>query len=374
MRPSLLLSGDRADFTTLSVDFEKGEIKIVANYPAPENVSWVEPESSSGSVDRLVALSEGEEYGLLFTLEIDHSQKTCNITSQQPTLGAPAHCDWQYLGGSVALYPITITEAEGLRLEDTLRTELLPEFPYKAAGQGPNKGRQQQCHVHQVLEDKKGLLYAPDLGADRVWVLSRDGLELKIQGWLQCPPGTGARHAVLTPDEKTMYVIGELSHSVIAFDLSTAPGMNVQPIDDFEVNIIPATVHADHQSMMDSAELSLHPKIPNVLYASNRWEKHIAEREPHLQNGHEQPQGDAIAIILLSQDGKKSQEVRHVRTNLDTIRGFRINDDGKFVVVAGQEGGGIEIYKIEGARGDIWTLIASLNEGLDSGIKHAVWL
>lgn len=93
MRPSLLLSGDRADFTTLSVDFEKGEIKIVANYPAPENVSWVEPESSSGSVDRLVALSEGEEYGLLFTLEIDHSQKTCNITSQQPTLGAPAHCE-----------------------------------------------------------------------------------------------------------------------------------------------------------------------------------------------------------------------------------------------------------------------------------------
>lgn len=122
---------------------------------------------------------------------------------------------WQYLGGSVALYPITITEAEGLRLEDTLRTELLPEFPYKAAGQGPNKGRQQQCHVHQVLEDKKGLLYAPDLGADRVWVLSRDGLELKIQGWLQCPPGTGARHAVLTPD-------GELTRN-LQFLFSVTP-------------------------------------------------------------------------------------------------------------------------------------------------------
>ena len=54
--------------------------------------------------------------------------------------------------------------------------------------------------MHQVLEDKKGLLYAPDLGADRVWVLSRNGAELEVQGWLQCPPGTGARHAVLTPD------------------------------------------------------------------------------------------------------------------------------------------------------------------------------
>jgi 6-phosphogluconolactonase (cycloisomerase 2 family) len=54
--------------------------------------------------------------------------------------------------------------------------------------------------VHQVLEEKRGLLYAPDLGADRVWVLSSNGLELKVQGWLQCPPETGARHAVLTPD------------------------------------------------------------------------------------------------------------------------------------------------------------------------------
>lgn len=52
--------------------------------------------------------------------------------------------------------------------------------------------------MHQVLEDRKGLLYAPDLGADRVWVLTRNGAELEVQGWLQCPAGTGARHAVLT--------------------------------------------------------------------------------------------------------------------------------------------------------------------------------
>ncbi|KAJ4263381.1 hypothetical protein NW762_006200 [Fusarium torreyae] len=384
MKPSLLLSGDRANFTTLAVDLEKGEIKVAADYPAPENVSWVEPESSNGDVDRLIALSEGEESGLLFTFEIDHAKKTCNITSQQPTLGAPAHfitlqdktalALGTYLGGSAALYPISITESEGLRLKATPRTEILPEFPYKAAGHGPNKGRQQQCHVHQVLEDKKGFLYAPDLGADRVWVLARNGTELEVRGWLQCSPGTGARHAVLTPDEKLIYVIGELSHNVTAFDLSTPPGKDVQPINGFEVNVIPPNVHPDHQFMMDSAELSLHPKIPNVLYVSNRWEKHIAEREPHLQNVHEQPQGDTIAIILLSEDGKKPQQIKHVRTNLDTIRGFRLSGDGKFVVVAGQEGGGIEIYSISGDKGDVWTLIASLNEGLDSDIKHVVWL
>jgi 6-phosphogluconolactonase (cycloisomerase 2 family) len=106
----------------------------------------------------------------------------------------------QYLGGSVALYPISITDTDGLLLTDSPRTEIWPDFPYTGIGHGPNKGRQRQCHVHQVLEDKRGLLYAPDLGSDRVWILRRDEMELELCGWLQCPPGTGSRHAVLTPD------------------------------------------------------------------------------------------------------------------------------------------------------------------------------
>lgn len=127
-----------------------------------------------------------------------------------------------------------------------------------------------------------------------------------------------------------MYVIGELSHTVIAFDLSTAPAEAIQPIDGFAPNIIPSTVHPAHQSMMDSAEICLHPTIPNVLYVSNRWERHIAQREPHLKNvPKELPPGDAVAIILLSDDGKMVKDMKHVRTNVDVIRGMRLSDDGK---------------------------------------------
>ena len=172
-----------------------------------------------------------------------------------------------------------------------------------------------------------------------------------------------------------MYVIGELSHTIVAFDLSTGPAANIQPIPGFAPNIIPPNVHPDHQSLMDSSELSLHPYIPNVLYASNRWERHIANREPHLRNVlTELPPGDAITIILLSDNGRRVEEVKHIRTNLDTIRGMRIHQDGEFAIAAGQEGGGVEVYRISGKRGDIWTLVAGLREGLDIGIKHAIWL
>jgi 6-phosphogluconolactonase (cycloisomerase 2 family) len=140
--------------------------------------------------------------------------------------------------------------------------------------------------------------------------------------------------------EHLLYVIGELSHTIVAFDLSTGPAADIRPISGFAPNIIPPSVQPGHQSLMDSSELCLHPSIPNVLYASNRWERHIADRELHLRNvPKDLPPGDAIAIILLSDDGRRVEEVKHVRTNLDTIRGMRIRQDGEYVVATGQEGG-----------------------------------
>ncbi|KAG6364508.1 hypothetical protein INS49_006109 [Diaporthe citri] len=320
MNRTLLISGQRANFTTLSLDVDKRELSIVAECPGPFNVSWVEPLASHGDVDRLVGLSEGDESGLLYTFEIDHEQKTCNITSQKSTLGAPAHFVTlpdgsalalsTYCGGSVALYPTSVTEKAGLLLADDQRTELLFDFPYKSV-----------------------------------------------------------------EHERVMYVLGELSHTVVAFDLSTSPADEIQPIDGFSPKVVPPSVHPDHQLMMDSAEICLHPNIPNVLYVSNRWERHIADLEPHLENvPKELPPGDAIAIILLSDDGRRVHETKFVRTNLDTIRGMRLSSDGSLVAMGGQEGGGVEIYGISGERGDVWTLVASLNKGLESGIKHAIWL
>ncbi|KAI9147454.1 6-hydroxynicotinate 3-monooxygenase [Paramyrothecium foliicola] len=383
MGQRLLISGLRADLTVLHIDLDNKELHVVANYPGPYNVSWVEPSTSHGQLDRLIGLSEGVESGLLYTFEIDHDHQTFRFTSQNTTLAEPAHFillrDMSalalatYSGSSIALYPVSNDDENGLLLTDAQRSELLPDFPYKSIGHGPNKVRQGQCHVHQILEDSRGLLYAPDLGSDRVWIISRDRMRMEIGGWLQCPPGTGPRHAVFSPDKKLLYVVGELSHIVFAFDLPASPAKHVQPIKGFAACTIPPTVNPDHQSAMQSAEICVHPKIPNVLYVSNRWERHIAERGPHVDKVPTTlPPGDAIAILLLSEDGKEVQEIKFVRTKLDVIRGMRLSYDGRYVVVVGQLGGGVEVYGIGGNRGDIWTLTTSLSDGLEDGIKHAV--
>ena len=105
------------------------------------------------------------------------------------------------MGGSIALYPFLSNTAE---LAEVPRTEVLPVFPYASIGHGPDIVRQRQCHIHQILEDKRGLLYALDLGSDRVWIFRREGTKLEQSGWFQCPAGSGPRHAVITPDGKKL--------------------------------------------------------------------------------------------------------------------------------------------------------------------------
>lgn len=171
-----------------------------------------------------------------------------------------------------------------------------------------------------------------------------------------------------------MYVLGELSHTVLAFDLSKPPAQSIQPLGDFSPKIVPPKVLLRHQVMMDSSELCTHPSIPNILYATNRWERHIRRRTPHLNGEYIQvPDGDAITIILLAKDGRQVEGIKHVRTRLDVIRGMRLSSDGKYAAAVGQLGGGVEVYGINGARGDDWSLVAALRDGLEMGIKHVVW-
>lgn len=172
-----------------------------------------------------------------------------------------------------------------------------------------------------------------------------------------------------------IYVIGELSHVVLAFEIPIDPVGGILPLEGFAPCVIPPNVHPDHQAKMDSSEICIHPVNRHTLYVSNRWERHIAEREPHLKNvPTKKPTGDVVAIILLSKSGRDVEGIKYVRTNLDVMRGMRISDDGQYMVVCGQEGGGVEVYKIDGFRGDEWSLASSLSLDLENGIKHAIWL
>lgn len=85
---------------------------------------------------------------------------------------------------SSALSPITPVALSSLVAPSHL---LKFTSPYGSAG-GPNKERQEASHPHECIEGADGLLFVPDLGSDRVWMLRRgEGESLREVGYLQLP-------------------------------------------------------------------------------------------------------------------------------------------------------------------------------------------
>ena len=283
------------------------------------------------------------------------------------------HADLQYMGGNIIFLP---TDASGAILPSTSSPSSIEhvfDWPY-SDDSAPNKERQDASHPHQAIQASNGDIYVCDLGSDRIWVVSKSESSITVKGWLQAPPGAGPRHAVFSADEKHLYVLTELSSEVLIYDLSGSDYPK-HPNPSFKASVIPPNIPSTHSSKMDSAELLIHPSRPRTLYASNRLELHIAENEPDLEplpkSATEGIKGDAVAIFLLSEDGLKVDEAKHIRTEADGIRGMQMSTDGKYVALAGQQKGGVEIWEISGVKGENWKRVAK-NEGVE-GVTDLKW-
>ncbi|ODN83216.1 hypothetical protein L202_01401 [Cryptococcus amylolentus CBS 6039] len=371
---TLLVSGYRKYFSLVAFDPSTRGIKVLSDSPAPENASWVEPaakKSTDGS--RIVySLSEAEK-GKALSLVVKDDKVT--VTSERDTLGGSCHVHIMkdgsgivvanYLGGSLIYFP---TEQDGT-LSATSASPLLKfDLVYTEQGQTPpNPERQDASHCHQVIEGDDGILYVPDLGNDRVWVVWRGGESgLSVKGWCQAPAGTGPRHATISKDGKHLYVLTELANTLLTFPL-TDPTYPIIPHPDSGISIAPPSVPEQYIKYLNAAELLAHPSLP-VLYASNRLELDIGKASSGKFESKEK--GDAVAIATLSSDGTL-EAVQHVRTGVDNIRAMQLSLDGKFVALAGQNGGGVEVYNV-GQDGKTWELMAK-NEAITK-VTDLAWL
>ncbi len=80
-------------------------------------------------------------------------------------------------------------------------------------GGGPDTGRQEAPHAHQVLADPSGnWLVSVDLGTDSVRVCALDPATgaLRLHGETALRPGIGPRHLAFHPSGALAYVLGEL--------------------------------------------------------------------------------------------------------------------------------------------------------------------
>lgn len=140
-------------------------------------------------------------------------------------------------------------------------------------GQFKNKGkgltaRQEAPHMHFVQWDNSGkYLYAVDLGTDEIKYFdsSDSKFQAKIAANLQL--GDGPRHFSFHPQQAMVYVLNELSNSIVAFkhDMSTGKFS--------ELARYPATLDNQNSPLPSAIRIS---KDGNFLYAAIRGKNQIS--------------------------------------------------------------------------------------------------
>lgn len=195
------------------------------------------------------------------------------------------------------------------------------------SGKGVNTERQNAPHIHCVQYSPDGnYLFATDLGTDRIYKfkVSNDSANYLMPGepaYFKVADGSGPRHFGFHPNGKYVYLLNELSGSVIAFNYSKETG----DFSEFQA------IQADTLNAGGSADIHVSPD-GRFLYTSHRLE------------------GDRIAVFSINQLDGSLTKVGYQLTNKHP-RNFVITPNGKFLLVASRDDNTIQVFLIDSKTG-----------------------
>jgi 6-phosphogluconolactonase len=223
-----------------------------------------------------------------------------------------------YLGGNLAVFPVQDDGSLGAATQVVSHT-----------GSGADPERQTAPHAHYVHVDPQNrYVLAADLGIDEIRVYpfdaARGRLDTAAVRRIETPPGTGPRHLAVHPNGEIVYMIGELSGTVTAYDYDAETG-RMTPRQTVR------TVPEDFDGAARSADIHVHPS-GNVVYASNR--------------------GDANGIVHYRVDdtGTLTAAGRQ-RDQVEWPRHFAIAPGGEHLLVANRHADRITVYRIHPGTG-----------------------
>lgn len=195
-------------------------------------------------------------------------------------------------------------------------------------GSGPMKPRQDGPHAHGVYFDAANKhLLVPDLGLDQVLIYPFDAATSKLGSPLPSittAPGAGPRHLAFTPDGTQLYVLNELSNTVLA--ASYADGKTTS------LGSVP-TLPTDFTGVNTSAEIAVHPN-GKFIYSSNR--------------GH-----DSLTVYARDAQTGTLTIVQNIPCGGKTPRHFTIDPSGKWILCAHQNSNTISVLALDPSTGKL---------------------
>jgi 6-phosphogluconolactonase len=271
------------------------------------------------SVSETAQATDGTTGGVV-ALRFDSQSLAAEIVNQQPSGGDwPCHLrldptgKWlivsNYGSGSVGLLPLK---------EDGSLDEMAHLVQHH--GGSVNPARQEGPHAHSSnFTPDGGLLIVADLGLDRLMLYRLDAAAGKLvaHGEVPIKPGSGPRHMTFGPNGDRLYLATEMGCTVVTLGYDAASGAfrELQTLDTLPPGAPETTV----------ADIHLTPDASR-LYVSNR--------------GH-----DSLAVYEVGADGLlKTLGFRPCAGQ--TPRNFAVSPNGRFVLVANQDSGGVDVLPI----------------------------
>jgi 6-phosphogluconolactonase (cycloisomerase 2 family) len=179
-------------------------------------------------------------------------------------------------------------------------------------------------HMHCVKFSPDGRwLFAADLGADKIarWRVRRGKVDVRSLKTFDVPEGSGPRHFVFDRAGENLYLINELSGTVIVFGYDNGELRRRQ------------IVQADRAEGHGSADIVGTPD-GRFLYTSHR-----------LKN-------DGVAVFSVSPGDGTLVANGYVGTGVHP-RNLAITPDGRFLTVAARDDDSVEFFAIDSATGEL---------------------
>ena len=223
-----------------------------------------------------------------------------------------------YSGGNIAAFALKEDGGIGARTAFVQHT-----------GHSVNPARQAHAFAHSIIVDPSNrFVLAADLGADRLFVYRFDektgSLTANDPPSALVKPGSGARHVTFDSNGRRVYLINELSSTVIAFDWDSAHGA----LTEFQTV---STLPADFKGVSNCAEILVHPN-GKFLYGSNR--------------GH-----NSIAVFAIEPASGRLTPVEFVSTQGKMPRNFAFDPSGKWIVCTNHDSNNAVVFRVDEATG-----------------------
>lgn len=200
-------------------------------------------------------------------------------------------------------------------------------------------------NAHAIITDKTGrFVFVPHLGTDQVFQFVLDPksgrLTANTPPVVQLKAGTGPRHLIVSPDNRYVYLLNELTATVTTLALDGKTGLlrevvsvSALPPDS---KLVPGAARGpdapkrDRSNDIWASDLHLTPD-GRYLYAAERTSSSLAAFSVDAASG---------KLSYLSSTPTEKQP-----------RGFRIDPSGRYLVVSGEQSSTLSTYVIDGASG-----------------------